>query len=214
MEALIAATESFVREYMSQYDSSHDYQHILRVLHLSKYIEAKERTLRPDVHYDTHVITLASLLHDVGDKKYSKEGDDAATMVERFLTSHGADEELARAVQQIATNVSYSAEIKDPAEVQKALRDYPELAVVQDADRLDALGAVGIGRCFTFEGAKRREEGMNGAIDHFGEKLERLEDMMKTDTGRKLAAVRTQRLKTFKGWWEDEVKGLDHMSSD
>jgi len=214
MEALIAATESFVREYMSQYDSSHDYQHILRVLHLSKYIEAKERTLRPDVHYDTHVITLASLLHDVGDKKYSKEGDDAATMVERFLTSHGADEELARAVQQIATNVSYSAEIKDPAEVQKALRDYPELAVVQDADRLDALGAVGIGRCFTFEGAKRREEGMNGAIDHFGEKLERLEDMMKTDTGRKLAALRTQRLKTFKGWWEDEVKGLDHMSSD
>ncbi len=214
MEALIAATESFVREYMSQYDSSHDYQHILRVLHLSKYIEAKERTLRPDVHYDTHVITLASLLHDVGDKKYSKEGDDAATMVERFLTSHGADEELARAVQQIATNVSYSAEIKDPAEVQKALRDYPELAVVQDADRLDALGAVGIGRCFTFDGAKRREEGMNGAIDHFGEKLERLEDMMKTDTGRKLAAVRTQRLKTFKGWWEDEVKGLDHMSSD
>jgi len=214
MEALIAATESFVREYMSQYDSSHDYQHILRVLHLSKYIEAKERTLRPDVHYDTHVITLASLLHDVGDKKYSKEGDDAATMVERFLTSHGADEELARAVQQIATNVSYSAEIKDPAEVQKALRDYPELAVVQDADRLDALGAVGIGRCFTFDGAKRREEGMNGAIDHFGEKLERLEDMMKTDTGRKLAALRTQRLKTFKGWWEDEVKGLDHMSSD
>lgn len=213
MEALIAATESFVREYMIQYDSSHDYQHILRVLHLSKYIEVEERTLRPDVHYDTHVITLASLLHDVGDKKYFKDSDDAATMVEKFLTSHGAEEELARTVQQIATHVSYSAEIKDPAKVQQALRDHPELAVVQDADRLDALGAVGIGRCFTFGAAKRREEGMDGAINHFSEKLERLEDMMKTETGRKLAAVRTQRLKTFKGWWEDEVQGFDHMSS-
>lgn len=214
MEALIAATQDFVREYMSQYDSSHDYQHILRVLHLSKYIEGKERTLRPTVSYDTNVVTLASLLHDVGDKKYSRDGEDSATMVERFLTFHGADEELAGRVQQIVNHVSYSAEIKDPAKVQRALHDYPELALVQDADRLDALGAVGIGRCFTFGGAKRLENSMNGAIDHFGEKLERLEGMMKTETGKELAAVRTQKVKMFREWWEEEVKGVDGISAD
>lgn len=215
MEALISATEEFVREYMSQYDSSHDYQHILRVLHLSQSIEAKERTLHPDVSYDTNVVRLASLLHDVGDKKYSKHGDDdAATMVEKFLRSHGADEELARRVQQIVNHVSYSAEIKDPAKVQTALRDYPELALVQDADRLDALGAVGIGRCFTFGGAKRRKDGMDGAIEHFGEKLERLGGMMKTETGSQLASVRTRRVKIFREWWEDEVKETDDMSAN
>ena len=213
MNTLIGATEGFVREYMSHYDSSHDYQHILRVLHLAKYIEAKERTVRPDASYDTDVVTLASYLHDLGDRKYSKVGDDSTAMVEEFLTLHGADKELARRVQQIVNHVSYSGEIQDPAKVQKALQDYPELALVQDADRLDALGAVGIGRCFTFGGARRREAGMNEAIDHFGEKLERLEGMMKTETGKKLAAVRTERLKVFRGWWEEEVVGTDHMSS-
>ena len=213
MEALIAATEVFVREYMSQYDSSHDYQHILRVLHLSRDIAEKEHVIHPDVSYDTNVVTLASLLHDVGDKKYSKNGDDSAIMADNFLTLHGADKELARTVQQIVNHVSYSAEVKDPAKVQKALLDYPELAPVQDADRLDALGAVGIGRCFTFGGAKRREDGMNGAIEHFGEKLERLEGMMKTETGKQLAAVRTQRVKMFRGWWQEEISGIDSLGS-
>lgn len=214
MEALIAVTEEYVREYMSHFDASHDYQHVFRVLHLAKHLEEKERTLHPDVSFDPDVVTLACLLHDVGDKKYSEDGDDSATKAKKFLTSHGADAELAHRVQEISNHVSYSAEVKDPAQLQKALHDYPELALVQDADRLDALGAVGIGRCFTFGGAKRRGERMDVAIDHFNEKLEKLEGMMKTETGKKMAAVRTQRVKMFKGWWEDEVKGINHIRVD
>lgn len=214
MEKLIAATKIFVQDYMSQFDPSHDYQHIIRVLDLAKYIEAKERTLHPNVSYDTDVVTLASLLHDIGDKKYLKDGEDSGTMVERFLTQQGADIELARRVQFIVTHISYSTEIKDPAKVQWALHEQPELALVQDADRLDAIGAIGIGRCFTFTGAKRQEDGMSGAIDHFAEKLERLEGMMKTRTGKDLAAVRTQRLKMFRSWWEDEVTITGHVDSE
>lgn len=92
---------------------------------------------------------------------------------------------------------------------------YPELGIVQDADRLDAIGAVGIGRCFTFLGAKGKGKGkgkgdgeeweLENAIRHFGEKLERLEGMMKTESGREMARVRTERLRVFKGWWEEET---------
>ncbi|KAI9872636.1 MAG: hypothetical protein M1830_001390 [Pleopsidium flavum] len=214
MEKLILATKSFVREYMNQFDSSHDYQHILRVLSLANQIAARERSLHPDICYDAEVVTLASLLHDVGDKKYLKQDEVSGQMVERFLTLHGADAGLARRVQLIVTHMSYSTEIKDPAKVQEVLSEQPELAVVQDADRLDALGAIGVGRCFIFAGAKRQEDGMIGAITHFGEKLERLEDMMKTGTGKELAAVRTQRLKTFRSWWDEEAMITKHMSSE
>lgn len=75
---------------------------------------------------------------------------------------------------------------------------------MQDADRLDALGAVGIGRAFTFGGA-RGNRGMRGTVDHFQEKLERLEGMMKTDEGRRMARERTRRVKLFRDWWEEEV---------
>jgi len=214
MEKLILAVTSFVREYMSQFDSSHDYQHILRVLSLANQIASRERSLHPHICYDTDVVTLASLLHDVGDKKYLKKDEVSGQMVEKFHTLHGADAELARRVQLIVAHVSYSTEIKDPAKVQKVLSEQPELAVVQDADRLDAIGAIGIGRCFTFAGAKRQEDGMIGAITHLGEKLERLEGMMKIGTGKELAAVRTRRLKTFRSWWGEEAMVIEHIGSE
>jgi HD superfamily phosphodiesterase len=95
---------------------------------------------------------------------------------------------------------------------------YVELAVVQDADRLDALGAVGIGRCFTFLGAQGKKYlgpgepwDMNNAIAHFQEKLVRLEGMMKTQTGREMARVRTQRLVEFRKWWEEEMEEATHI---
>lgn len=81
---------------------------------------------------------------------------------------------------------------------------------MQDADRLDALGAVGIGRAFTFGGAhpKREMRGMQGTMEHIQEKLERLEGMMKTDEGRRMAAERTRRVKAFRAWWEEESGGV------
>jgi uncharacterized protein len=76
---------------------------------------------------------------------------------------------------------------------------------VQDSDRLDAIGAVGIGRTFAFGGARNR--GMQDTVQHFDDKLLRLESMMKTGTGKKLAATKTERMRTFVTWWNEEVSG-------
>jgi len=119
------------------------------------------------------------LLHDVGDKKYIQPGEDAEVVVCKLLLENGVSQALAMRVQTVVKHVSFSAEKKQPEAVQMILETHPELAVVQDADRLDAIGAIGIGRTFTFGGAKRPEGGMQGTIDHFHEKLELLETMMK-----------------------------------
>lgn len=76
------------------------------------------------------------------------------------------------------------------------------MAIVQDADRLDAIGAVGIGRTFAFGGAKGRT--LEDTLEHFDDKLLLLEGMMKTETGRTLAKERSDRLKAFASWWKDE----------
>lgn len=200
--------QSFVAEYMNQFDPSHDYAHIQRVLHLAQHIQALEQARKPQLNYDTQLITLASLLHDIGDHKYQQDlllqGSSSKT-AEAVLIQHGAEPDLARRVQRLVSHVSYSAEVKDPESVQRALIELPELAVVQDADRLDALGAVGIARCFAYAGARRGAEGLEGAIRHFGEKLGRLKGLMKTEAGREMAEERARRLEVFKGWWDEEV---------
>ncbi|KAE8324346.1 hypothetical protein BDV39DRAFT_208020 [Aspergillus sergii] len=188
--------------------------------------------------YNAEVVHLAALLHDIGDRKYlsqvaaisesiqskqqgatattttnSSEAVDPERLVYHVLLAHGVGEEVAEKVQMIVSHVSYTTEKAKPEEVKRLIADgYPELGIVQDADRLDAIGAVGIGRCFTFLGAKGKNfcpEGMwvmDNAIEHFEEKLVRLEGMMKTETGREMAKVRTARLREFQGWWADEMK--------
>ncbi|MCJ1386061.1 hypothetical protein MMC17_009186 [Xylographa soralifera] len=220
--ALITRVKEFVKNYMSQphYDASHDYNHILRVLALATHILSTEQSANPSTTYDPTIVTLAALMHDVGDHKYRPTSvppsgsEDPNTLVKTTLMDLGAPPSQARYVQTIVKAVSYSHEIRDPARVRGVLLQHPELAVVQDADRLDALGAVGIGRTFTYTGAKgrRTEDGMQETIRHFEEKLERLVGMMKTGEGRRLARERTQRLKVFKGWWEEEnamLMGMD-----
>ncbi|RDL37487.1 Uncharacterized protein BP5553_04920 [Venustampulla echinocandica] len=215
--ALIPKVTAFVEKYMSKYDGSHDFNHIRRVVGLAHliYMEInKERDQAgsddEEEGLDLHVITLGALLHDVGDKKYLEPGQDGNTLVLATLLSFGAPEELAIKVQRIVLGVSYSSEIKDPAQVQSQIQKYPELAVVQDADRLDAIGAVGIGRTFTFGGAKGSRH-MGETIAHFEEKLEKLEGMMKTEPGKKMAKERTERLKTFKSWWTEEQKDAEGL---
>lgn len=208
---LITKVTAFVEDYMSRYDGSHDFNHIKRVVGLAHRIyqelnsqeEGKKEAPLHAKNLDYRVITLAALLHDVGDKKYLELGQDGNALVEATLLGFGAEEALAAKVQQIVLGVSYSSEIKDPARVQAMILENPELAVVQDADRLDAIGAVGIGRTFTFGGA-RGERHMGKTIEHFEDKLVKLEGMMKTAPGRGLARERTERLRTFKRWWEQE----------
>ena len=162
------------------------------------------QSCNPSVQYDFAVVTLASLLHDVGDKKYLSVGQDGTQLVADFLISANASVSLANTVQEVVNAVSYSSETKNPAHVANVLARHPELGPVQDADRLDAIGAVGIGRCFTHNAATGL--GMAAAIQHFADKLLRLEGMMKTKAGRAMARERTERLQEFQAWWYEEMR--------
>ncbi|KAI2789044.1 hypothetical protein POX_e07070 [Penicillium oxalicum] len=231
---------TFVNTCMAGHDPSHNPAHVHRVANLANTIlEAEQKNSSPaQPPLDAAVVKLAALLHDIGDRKYlpslaaatssistgasdqsttastySAEDIDPKTMVQVALLKHGAPADLAAKVQMVVSHVSYTTECKDPVRIRRLIDEegYPELAVVQDADRLDAIGAIGIGRTFTFLGAQGKKfAGENGwemgnCIEHFVEKLERLEGMMKTKTGRAMARARTERLKIFRGWWEEEM---------
>jgi uncharacterized protein len=198
---------AYVEDYMSRYDMSHDFNHILRVLSFAKRILESEQE-DGSKHFDEQAIVLAALLHDVGDKKYLQPGAVAETMITAVLQKHGCPTRLMSKVALIVEHVSFSSEIKRPQLVKAMVTAHPELGIVQDADRLDAIGAVGIARCFAFGGAKASGRGLHGCIEHFVEKLENLQDMMKTETGRRLAEERTRRLQEFRGWWDEENAGL------
>ncbi|KAF3058298.1 hypothetical protein GL218_05620 [Daldinia childiae] len=200
-ESLVTSVTEYVRSYMSNYDGSHDFNHIERVVGLAKYIHDRSPGITTR---DLQVVILSALLHDVGDKKYLKPGEDASTLVYELLLSLGAAEQFANRVQTVCLGVSYSSEIKDPARVQDLIKSHPELAVVQDADRLDAIGAIGIGRVFTFTGA-RTKASMADSIQHFHDKLLKLESMMKTDVGRELAKAKTEKMQEFLKWWDEEA---------
>ncbi|ORY63038.1 hydrolase [Pseudomassariella vexata] len=200
-EKLVRSVTAYVKDFMAKYDGSHDFAHIQRVLGIARYIHSRSPTTPA---LDSQVVVLSALLHDVGDKKYLKPDEDASTMVFKLLVSLGADEQLAQKVQTVCLGVSYSSEIKNPMRVQELIKAHPELAVVQDADRLDAIGGVGIGRAFTFGGA-RSNRPMDETVEHFEQKLLRLEGMMKTDVGRELAKERTERMALFRKWWDEET---------
>lgn len=204
---LFRAVHSHVQAYMARFDPSHDFAHVLRVLALSKHLLAAE--LAADPHRKLHkpAVLLAALLHDVGDAKYTRADDDegqAARAVPSLLAAHGCPPRFAAKVALLVQHVSFSAEVRRPQLVRALVAAHPELAIVQDADRLDAIGAVGIGRTFAYGAAKAPERGMCGSIEHFTEKLERIEGMMKTETGRRMARERTRRLQEFRRWWEEE----------
>ncbi|PGH23276.1 hypothetical protein AJ80_02692 [Polytolypa hystricis UAMH7299] len=255
---LIARMEQYVTEQMSGHDPSHNPQHVTRVVRLAHRILDAERARDPQgpaAQYDKTVVTLSAILHDIGDRKYLPKQPSSSSspatpplitpqnIIYHVLLNNGASQHLAQTVQTIVTHVSYTTETKNPEKIQHLIdTDFPELAIVQDADRLDALGAMGIARCFTYLGAKgggggadrasvgvRASAGtqddddgvkLNGGeeeknavgrweldegIEHFGEKLEKLEGMMKTQTGREMARERSWRLQEFRRWWEEET---------
>ena len=204
MESLIEQVTRYVEEFMNKYDSSHDYTHIQRVLKLAKKIEADENSSDSTVRYNSDIITLASLLHDVGDRKYLKAGEDGETMVERLLLGFKADAALAAEVQAIVNHVSYTKEVKNPAKVQAFLSQHRELAVVQDADRLDSIGAFGIARFFIYHA--NHGDTLDESMTYFAERLENLECLMKTRTGREMAADRTGTVKEYRSSYEKEAR--------
>lgn len=196
MADIIKTTVDFVKKELEGAEAGHDWYHIERVWRLAEHIGEKENA-------NTQVVALAALLHDIADPKFHNGNETLALEIsERFLTENNVDADVIQQVLYVIQNISFKNRGEAPK--QPSL----ELQIVQDADRLDAIGAIGIARTFNFGGFKNnlmydpeiqpklnmdKEEykKSNGTtINHFYEKLLLLKDLMNTETGKKLAEER------------------------
>lgn len=196
---IIEETIVFVKETLKGAEGGHDWFHIQRVFKNTLLIAKDEKV-------DVLVVSLGALLHDIADAKFNG-GDETVgpKMAMEFLTSLEVDEKIVDHVVKIIENISYKSSLDS-----KKLFTSKELQVVQDADRLDAIGAIGIARAFNYGGYKNRElynpeiapnlqmtkeeykKSKAPTINHFYEKLLLLKDKMNTDSGKKLAEKRHQ----------------------
>ena len=193
---LIDNTVQFVRETLKNAEGGHDWWHIHRVWTNAKLIAQTEKA-------DPLIVELAALLHDIADSKFHNGDEEIGPRTAgNYLLSQNVDAAIVEHVQQIIRHMSFKSSFD------KQTFYSPELAIVQDADRLDAIGAIGIARAFNYGGFKGREiynpeiepnlnmskeEYKNSpapSINHFYEKLLLLKDKMNTPTGRKLAEQR------------------------
>lgn len=196
MNSIIDQTILFVKETLSGAEAGHDWFHIERVFRNAKHLNETEKG-------DELVVALAALLHDIADSKFNNGDEEIGPRIAgEFLNSLELDPAIVIHVQQIIKNLSYKASL---GAINFQSR---ELDIVQDADRLDAIGAIGIARAFTYGGYKNRvlydpeiapnlhmskEEYKNSStptLNHFYEKLLKLKDLMKTESGKKIAAER------------------------
>ncbi len=200
---LISKTIDLVKEKLDGAEAGHDWFHIERVWKLSLKIQEKEGG-------DKLIIELAALLHDIADPKFHN-GDEtlASKIVNDFLTEQNLDPDIREKVIFIIENMSFKNRNDAPENLPL------ELKIVQDADRLDAIGAIGIARTFNFGGYKNnliyhpdispklnqtKEEykKSNGTtINHFYEKLLLLKDLLNTDTAKRIAEPRHQFMLQF-----------------
>ncbi|KAH0469396.1 hypothetical protein IEQ34_000954 [Dendrobium chrysotoxum] len=194
--------EKLVESTMAGRDASHDAAHAFRVRDLALSLAMEEGL---DNH-SLEIVEIAALLHDIGDYKYSKDLVEDTSIVENFLNEEGLEESKRHKILGIIKGMGFKNEVAQILCGDSSL----EFGVVQDADRLDAIGAIGIARCFTYGGNKNRilhdpkipprqnlskENYINKSenqttINHFHEKLFKLKDMMKTEAGRKRAEKR------------------------
>lgn len=201
--SLIENTIRFVKERLEGIESGHDWFHTERVWKLSKLIAATEEC-------NLTVVELSALLHDVADAKFHNGDENLALVVARdFLEKQNVDEGLVEQVLFIIQKISF----KNRGEAPEMLPI--ELKIVQDADRLDAIGAIGIARTFNFGGyknnlmyhpdiqpnvamSKEEYKQYNGTtINHFYEKLLLLKDLMNTQKGKELAERRHHFMEMF-----------------
>jgi uncharacterized protein len=209
-------TIRFVKKQLQKAEGGHDWFHIERVYKLALRIAQHEADV------DILVVQLAALLHDIADSKFH-DGDETIgpRLAREFLSKQQLPTEQLEQVIAIIENISF----KGGNQVQTYFSK--ELAVVQDADRLDAIGAIGIARTFNFGGFKNRplydpaippdlqlskeayKKSTAPTLNHFYEKLLRLKDLMHTETARELAAERhqfmEQFLSRFYAEWEGEA---------
>lgn len=210
---LISQTEKFVKDTLAGAEAGHDWWHIQRVSNNAKLIS---KTENPDLL----VVELAVLLHDIADSKFNNGDEEIGPQkAGEFLRSIHVDEHIVEHVQQIIRNMSYRSGLGTLNFHSK------ELEIVQDADRLDAIGAIGIARAFTYGGFKNREiynpeippalnmskeEYKNStapSINHFYEKLLLLKDKMNTSAGKRIAEERHLFMETYLSQFENEWNG-------
>jgi len=208
-----------VRECMNgpDYDASHDYEHCVRVVGIAHLIWMKERWA---LETDPLVVFTAALVHDIGDGKYPKsaaKGRNLMTteqqrerqrkIVHSFLIKLACPPHIADAAAEIASSVSFLLERNDPAHVQEVLRRLPALAIVQDADRLDALGEMGIARAALFGGVneKRRKNTIMTLVELMDVRLAHYPGMMKTEMGKARAESAWEYMVQFKKGIEEQA---------
>ena len=209
---LIEKTIEYVKLQLEGGERGHDWWHIARVYHNAKAILEQEKA-------DPMIVHLASLLHDIADAKFY-DGDETVgpRLAKQFLDSHLVSEGVINHVVAIIENMSFKSSLGSVTFQSK------EMDIVQDADRLDAIGAIGIARAFHYGGYKNRviydpsippnlhmskEEYKKSdapTINHFYEKLLLLKDKMNTDTGKKMAEERHQFMERFLEEFYKEVK--------
>lgn len=215
MEILSSAI-GFAKEKLAVFDAGHDWNHIERVLKLARIIQKEESS------GDRMIIELSAILHDIADTKFYKGSEtDGGDMAYNFLLENGLNEDNARHIKEIINNISFKKHL-DSVKINSI-----EFQIVQDADRLDAIGAIGIARAFHYGGYKNRAlydpdippmnyetigEYLNSpspTINHFYEKLLLLKSKMNTTTGKRLAedrhAYMLNFIARFKSEWDGEI---------
>ncbi|HUH45836.1 MAG TPA: HD domain-containing protein [Arenibacter sp.] len=211
---IIEETMAFVQKTLQGAEGGHDWFHIERVYRNALLIAKDEKV-------DLLVVSLGALLHDIADSKFHG-GDESVgpKMAKDFLMTLGVADTITQQVTDIILNISY----KSSLDSRKSFNS-KELQVVQDADRLDAIGAIGIARAFNYGGYKNRElynpeilpnlkmtkeqyKSSNApTLNHFYEKLLLLKDKMNTETGKILAGKRHRFMQEYLDQFYSEWKG-------
>lgn len=202
-DTIIQQTVDFVKETLKDAEWGHDRRHIYRVWQTAKTIAAKE-------HVDTLTVELGALLHDIADFKFTNGDEEIGPRKAReFLESLNVAEDVIIHVENIIKHISFKGILHE-----QKFRS-PELDVVQDADRLDAMWAIGIGRTFNYGGHTNVEmynpdikpnvqmdkeqytKNKAPTLNHFYEKLLLLKDLMNTKTGKEMAQHRHEFMETY-----------------
>ena len=211
---LIEATKAFVKKELANAEGGHDWFHIERVYNNALLISKGEVV-------KLEIVALGALLHDIADSKFHNGDDTVGPKKARtFLQEHNVDSSIIEHVVAIIENISFSSNIGKTDAFNSS-----ELQVVQDADRLDALGAIGIARTFNYGGFMNRtlynpdiKPNLNmtkaeykastaPTINHFYEKLLLLKDTMNTKTGKQIAKERHNYMVSFLNQFHAEVNG-------
>ena len=211
MDNIINNCIKYVEELFKNEYSGHDFFHTLRVYKMALRIAEKENA-------DIQIVSLSALLHDVDDIKLSPNTHKNKDNARKFLKENNINDDIINYICEIISDISYKGSDSKPSK-------YLDGCCVQDADRLDALGAIGIARAFAYGGNHNRimhdpnilpkldmneleyRNHISTTINHFYEKLFNLKDLMNTDTGKKIATKREKYMKEYILEFLDEWDG-------